>query len=47
MDTKILTGRLKAEINSVVQQQESLTDLALTALLAGGHVLVEGVPGLA
>jgi len=47
MDTKTLTTQLKAEINSVVQQQESLTDLAITALLAGGHVLVEGVPGLA
>ncbi|MCL2398288.1 MAG: MoxR family ATPase [Defluviitaleaceae bacterium] len=47
MDTKTLTTNLKTEINSIIQQQETLTDLAITALLAGGHVLVEGVPGLA
>jgi len=47
MDTKTLTDTLKNEINSVVQHQEELTELALVALLAGGHVLVEGVPGLA
>lgn len=47
MDTKTLTTNLKTEINSIIQQQEALTDLAITALLAGGHVLVEGVPGLA
>jgi len=45
--TKEYVTRLKAEINTIVQQQDALTDLALTALLAGGHVLVEGVPGLA
>lgn len=47
METKTLTDRLKTEINAIIQQQESLTELALTALLAGGHVLVEGAPGLA
>ena len=47
METKFLTDRLRAEINSQVQNQEALTSLALTALLSGGHVLVEGVPGLA
>ena len=47
METKKLADRLKAEINAQVQNQELLTDLALTALFAGGHVLVEGVPGLA
>jgi len=47
MITKDLADKLKANINATVQNQEGLTDLALTALLAGGHVLVEGVPGLA
>jgi len=47
MDTLTLTTQLKTKINSVVQHQDSLTDLALTAFLSGGHVLVEGVPGLA
>ncbi|MCL2016057.1 MAG: MoxR family ATPase [Defluviitaleaceae bacterium] len=47
MDTKTLTNALKTEMNSVIRNQEALTDLAITALLAKGHVLVEGVPGLA
>ena len=47
MDTKILADKLKTEIGQVVHQQEGLTNLALTAMLAGGHVLIEGVPGLA
>ena len=47
METKALLDKLKAEINAQIQNQEALTSLALTALLAGGHVLVEGVPGLA
>ena len=47
MITKNLCDSLKGEIGLVVQQQEGLTELALVALLAGGHLLVEGVPGLA
>ena len=47
MDTKNLTNRLKAEIGAKVQHQEDLTNLALAALFAGGHILIEGVPGLA
>ena len=47
MDTKTLTEKLKTEINSVIHHQNDLTDYALAALLAGGHILVEGVPGLA
>jgi len=45
--TKTLSDHLKTEINSIVQHQESLTELALAALFSGGHILVEGVPGLA
>ena len=47
MNTKTLTDNLKTEINSIIQHQEQLTELAIVALLSGGHVLVEGVPGLA
>ena len=47
MQTKILADKIKAKIGSVVHNQDDLTGLALTALFAGGHVLVEGVPGLA
>ncbi len=45
--TKQMTDKIKAEIQKAVVSQDMLTDMALTALLAGGHVLVEGVPGLA
>ena len=45
--TKTLADKLKMEIGARIQNQGLLTDLALTALFSGGHVLVEGVPGLA
>ncbi len=38
--------RLQAEIGKAVVGQREAVELALIALLAGGHVLVEGVPGL-
>ncbi len=39
--------RLKAEIGKVIVGQEYLLDRMIMALLADGHILVEGVPGLA
>ena len=38
---------LKAEIAKVIVGQETVLDEVLVALLAGGHALLEGVPGLA
>ncbi|MCP4359736.1 MAG: MoxR family ATPase [Chloroflexi bacterium] len=38
---------LRAEINKMMVGQEKLVDRMLTALLADGHILLEGVPGLA
>ena len=38
---------LRAEINKVIVGQETLVDRVLIALLADGHILLEGVPGLA
>ncbi len=38
--------RLKAEIQKVIVGYEALIEEVLTALVAGGHVLLEGVPGL-
>lgn len=38
---------LKEQIASVVVGQEQVVDLVLTAVLANGHVLIEGVPGVA
>lgn len=37
---------LRTEINKVLIGQESVVDHVLIALLANGHVLIEGVPGL-
>ncbi len=39
--------QLKAEIGKIIVGQEKAVDLIITAILANGHVLVEGVPGVA
>ena len=39
--------RLKAEIQKVIIGQDEVLDEIIVALLAGGHGLLEGVPGLA
>ena len=39
-------ARLRAEIAKVMVGQEEVVGSVLTALFAGGHVLLEGVPGL-
>src|SRR5512147_3202036 len=41
------TERLRAEVHKVVVGQDRPLDLLLVALLSDGHVLVEGVPGVA
>src|SRR5688572_1620918 len=38
--------RLRSEINKVIVGQTDVLDETLMALIAGGHVLLEGVPGL-
>jgi len=45
--TADLAGRIKNEISKAIINQAEITDFALTCLLSGGHVLIEGVPGLA
>ncbi|HET6521087.1 MAG TPA: MoxR family ATPase [Geminicoccaceae bacterium] len=40
-------GRVRAEIGRVIFGQDRVVDETLTTLLAGGHVLLVGVPGLA
>ena len=48
MDTVEQTlKRLREEVGRVIVGQHGLVDGLLIGLLAGGHVLVEGVPGLA
>lgn len=39
-------GNLRTQLRSVVIGQDTLIDDLLTALLAGGHILLEGLPGL-
>jgi MoxR-like ATPase len=38
--------RLRDEVGKVIVGQQDIVDGVLTALIAGGHVLLEGVPGL-
>ncbi len=38
---------LKQEIGKVIVGQQQVLEEVLVALLAGGHALLEGVPGLA
>ena len=40
-------GRLRSEVRKVIVGQEYMVDRLLIGLLANGHVLLEGVPGLA
>jgi MoxR-like ATPase len=46
-DVRDLAARLRAEIGKAVVGQTVTVDLMLTALMAGGHVLLEGPPGTA
>jgi len=50
LEVKTLTGKLsdlKKEIAKVIVGQEETVDQLLITFLAGGHALLEGVPGLA
>jgi MoxR-like ATPase len=38
--------RLKCEVQKVIIGQDAIIEHALTAMIAGGHILLEGVPGL-
>ena len=40
------TTRLKAEVGKVIVGQEAVVEGVIIALIAGGHALLEGVPGL-
>lgn len=46
-EVKTLAERIRAEIARAVVGQDGAVDLLLTALFAGGHVLLEGPPGTA
>jgi MoxR-like ATPase len=38
--------RLRAEIGKVIVGQDAIVEGTLIAIFGGGHVLLEGVPGL-
>ncbi len=44
---KNLVDSIRSEIGKVIIGQHAMVDLIITALLADGHVLIEGVPGVA
>ncbi len=44
---RVACGKLRAELARVIVGQEEVVELLLIALLARGHALFEGVPGLA
>ncbi len=46
-DLKQAVEQLRVEISKIVVGQHQMVDLILSALLADGHVLIEGVPGVA
>ena len=39
--------KIREEVGRVLVGQEQMVDLIITAILADGHVLIEGVPGVA
>ncbi|MBS1486200.1 MAG: MoxR family ATPase [Bacteroidetes bacterium] len=50
IDLGLLTEQvntIKKEIGKVIVGQEQMVELLITAILADGHVLIEGVPGVA
>ena len=46
-EVSAFTGRIKTEMSRILSGQKELIDRLLLAIIADGHVLLEGVPGLA
>lgn len=50
IDVKVISKKIKdikKNVNKVIVGQEEVIDAMLTAMLADGHILLEGVPGIA
>ena len=47
MDNKEIVQSVKDEVGKVIVGQEKLVDRLVLAMITGGHILLEGVPGLA
>lgn len=46
-DLQQAVSNIKQEINKIIVGQEDMIELLIAAILADGHVLIEGVPGVA
>ena len=46
-DLHAATEQIKSELGKVIVGQHQFVELLIVALLADGHVLIEGVPGIA
>ena len=46
-DVKDSVEKVRAEIKKIIVGQEKIIDMMIAAVLADGHVLIEGVPGIA
>ncbi|MCL1075282.1 AAA family ATPase [Shewanella dokdonensis] len=46
VEFKTTFNKIKAEVNNMMVGQQEVVEGVLIALMAGGHVLLEGVPGL-
>ncbi len=46
-ELKTAVDRIKSELGKIIIGQQDFIELLLTALFADGHVLIEGVPGIA
>ncbi|NJX16942.1 AAA family ATPase, partial [Tamlana crocina] len=46
-DLKSSVESLKAQLSKIIIGQEKFIELLIVGLLADGHVLIEGVPGVA
>ena len=46
-ELKESVDKVRAEVKKIIVGQENIIDMLLTAVLADGHVLIEGVPGIA
>src|SRR3712207_3827219 len=47
MSVEQLAEKIRAEVGKAIAGQERTIEQALVAILANGHVLLEGVPGVA
>src|SRR5580698_4895284 len=43
----VIVEKIRTELNKIIVGQNEMIDLLITAMLTGGHVLIEGVPGVA